>query len=169
MEHRLGIEQVRRWLPHRQPFLMVDRVLEIHPVGDLKDLTWNSSKNGIKVVGIKNVTYNEPMFAGHFPNFSIFPGVMIIEAMAQMASFSVYPYVEYDLERVAQSLQCILVGVDGVRFRRPVVPGDTLRITTEVSKCRGKIWAFNAQAHVEGTLVAEAELMANLTFNTGNP
>ena len=168
MEHRLGIEQIRGWLPHRQPFLMVDRILEIHPVGDLKDLTWNSAKVGIKVVGLKNVSYNEPVFAGHFPSFSIFPGVMIIESMAQVASFSIYPYIEHDLERVAKAFQCILLGVDNVRFRRPVVPGDTLRITTEVTRCRGKIWAFKAQAHVGDQLAAEAEVMANLTLNTGD-
>jgi 3-hydroxyacyl-[acyl-carrier-protein] dehydratase len=140
---------------------MVDRILEIHPIGDLKDLSPNN-KVGIRVVGLKNVSFNEPFFQGHFPEFSIMPGVMQIEAMAQAASFSLYPYIEEDFERLSRDFQCILVGVDAVRFRKPVVPGDTLRLESVVTKCRGKLWAFSCTASVDGQKVAEAELLANM-------
>ncbi|MBY0471399.1 3-hydroxyacyl-ACP dehydratase FabZ [bacterium] len=165
--YRLNIDQVRKYLPHRAPFLMVDRVLEIHPSGDVKSLVFDQTKNGTKVVTIKNVTYNEPYFVGHFPAFSIMPGVMIVEALAQTSSFSIYPYVEhYDVEVIARDFQCILVGVDNLRLRRPVTPGDTLRLETVVTKCRGKLWQFEAVAMVDGQKVAECEIMANLILKT---
>jgi 3-hydroxyacyl-[acyl-carrier-protein] dehydratase len=167
--YRLNIEQIRKFLPHRQPFLLVDRVLEIHPTGDVGDLSSNG-KVGTRVVAIKNVSYNEAFFQGHFPEFSILPGVMIIEIMAQAASFSLYPNLMADTGRGGEGLskdfQCILVGVDSARFRKPVVPGDTLRIETTVTKCRGRLWAFSCVALVDGQKVAEAEIMANLIANS---
>jgi len=163
--YRLGIDDIRKFLPHRAPFLLVDRILEIHPQGDLSDLSSND-KVGVKVSGIKNVTYNEPFFQGHFPQFAIMPGVLIIEAMAQLASFSLYPYMVQDLERLAREFQCILVGVDRVRFRKPVVPGDTILFNSEVTKCRGRLWAFEVSATVDGQKVAEAEILANLIANS---
>ena len=166
MEYRLGIDQVRRWLPHRAPFLMVDRILEIHPIGDVTDATLTQSKVGVKVVGLKCVSYNEPIFQGHFPDFSIFPGVMIIETMAQVSSFSVYPYLMNTPDQAPPALETILVGVDSVRFRKPVVPGDAMRVETTVTKCRGRLWAFDAVATVENELVAEASILANLNFRS---
>lgn len=163
--YRLGIDDIKRYLPHRAPFLLVDRILEIQPTGDLNDLSPNG-KVGIKVVGIKSVSYNEPYFQGHFPSFAIVPGVLILETMAQISSFSLYPYMEKDIDRLARDFQCILVGIDSARFRRPVVPGDTLRVETEVTKCRGKLWAFRCRALVDGQLVAEADLLANLIANS---
>ena len=163
--YRLNIDEIRRYLPHRSPFLLVDRILEIHPVGDLKDLS-SEGKTGIKVSGIKNVSFNEPHFQGHFPQFSIMPGVLLIESMAQVASFSLYPYMMHDLDRIARDFQCILVAVDNARFRKPVVPGDTLKIESEVVKTRGRLWVFRVSASVEGQKVAEAELMANLIANS---
>ena len=160
--YRLNIEQVRRFLPHRDPFLMVDRVLEIQPTGDINDPTPGPAKEGTRVVAIKNVTYNEPCFRGHFPEISLFPGVLVVEAMAQTGCFSLFPYFEKDLERFKRQFQCILIGVDGARFRKPVVPGDTLRIESVVKKCRGKIWVFGVTATVDGSPVAEADVMANL-------
>lgn len=165
--YKLGIDQVRRFLPHRQPFLLVDRILEIHPTGDLNDLSPNG-KVGTRVVALKNVSYNEPYFQGHFPSFAIVPGVLLIETMAQAASFSMYPYMEKDIDRMARDFQCILVGVDSARFRRPVVPGDTIRIESEVTKCRGKLWAFRCTARVDEQLAAEAELLANLVAHEGS-
>ncbi len=159
--YRLNIDQIRRYLPHASPFLLVDRILEIHPTGDLDDLS-PQTKPGIKVIGQKNISYNEPYFQGHFPTFSILPGVLIIETMAQVASFSLYPYLERDLEKLAREFQCILVGVDGVRFRKPVIPGDCLKIESVVTKCRGKLWAFRCEATVDGQRVAEADILANL-------
>jgi 3-hydroxyacyl-[acyl-carrier-protein] dehydratase len=159
--YRLESREVQKYLPHRPPFLLVDRILEIHPNGKLTDLS-PANMIGTRVVGIKNASMNEPHFQGHFPGFPVMPGVLMIETMAQVSSFSVYPYVKHDLERFAREFECILVGVDSVRFRKMVVPGDTIRVETEVSKCRGKLWAFKCVASVEGQKVAEAEILANL-------
>lgn len=164
MDYRLNVDQVRRWLPHRAPFLMVDRILSIQPVGDLDNHNFGASHVGIKVVGLKCVSYNEPIFQGHFPQFSIFPGVMIVETMAQVASFSVYPYVMRSHDQQPPNIETILVGVDSVRFRKPVIPGDTLRVEAVVTKCRGKIWAFDAVAFVDDEKVAEASILANLSL-----
>ena len=159
--YRLNIDVVQKFLPHRAPFLLVDRILEIHPQGDLNDAS-SDGKVGIKVVGIKNYTYNEPFIPGHFPGFSIVPGVLLIETMAQVASFTLYPYLEKSIETLARDFQCILVGVDSARFRRPVIPGDTLRVTTEVTKVRGRLWGFKCEGTVDGQKVVEAEVLANL-------
>lgn len=160
--YRLEIDQIRKFLPHRQPFLLVDRVLEIHPVGDLSNPYVSEDKLGTKVIAQKNVTYNESYFAGHFPDLSIFPGVLIIESLAQAACFSLYPALERNLETLVKNFQCILLGVDGARFRRPVVPGDVLRLTTEVTRAHGLMWGFHGEAHIDGKKVAEADLLANL-------
>lgn len=163
----LNINQIQRFLPHRSPFLLVDRILEIHPVQADSNSSLPMAGVGTRVVGIKNVSFNEPYFQGHFPNYAILPGVLIIETMAQVASFSVYPNLAKDIDRLSRDFQCILVGVDQARFRKPVVPGDTLRIETEVVKCRGKLWAFQCTATVDGQKVAEAEILANLIANSG--
>ena len=162
----LNINQIQRFLPHRSPFLLVDRILEIHPVGEI-DSPPPVASIGTRVVALKNVSYNEPYFQGHFPGFAILPGVLIIETMAQAASFSVYPSMLRDIDRLSKDFQCILVGVDGARFRKPVIPGDTMRIETEVTRCRGKIWAFQCSVTVEGQKVAEAKILANLVSNSG--
>jgi 3-hydroxyacyl-[acyl-carrier-protein] dehydratase len=164
---QLNVNQIQRFLPHRSPFLLVDRILEIHPVTTSGDSSQPLAGVGTRVVGIKNVSFNEPYFQGHFPGYAILPGVLIIESMAQVASFSVYPSLVKDIDRLSRDFQCILVGVDHARFRKPVVPGDTLRIETEVVKCRGKLWAFQCTATVDGQKVAEAEILANLQANTG--
>ncbi|MEO5971670.1 MAG: 3-hydroxyacyl-ACP dehydratase FabZ [Bdellovibrionia bacterium] len=157
----LNVNQIQRFLPHRNPFLLVDRVLEIHAVGG-SDQPPPSAQVGTRVVALKSVTINEPYFQGHFPGFAIVPGVLIIETMAQAASFSVYPSMAKDIDRLSKDFQCILVGVDGARFRRPVVPGDCMRIETEVKKSRGKIWSFACMVTVDGQKVAEAEILANI-------
>lgn len=162
--YHLNIDQIRKFLPHRAPFLLVDRVLEIHPTGNLDVLEAAPDKVGTRVVALKNVSFNEPFFPGHFPDFSIMPGVLIVEAMAQTASFSVYPYMERDLERLASQFQCILVGVDGARFRRPVIPGDSIRIESTVIRARGRLWSFKVEATVDGQKAAEAEILANLVL-----
>ena len=165
-QFRLDIEKVRKFLPHRSPFLLVDRILEIHPVPHPEGIV-PSAGVGTKVVGIKNVTYNEPFFQGHFPEFAIMPGVLMLETMAQVSSFSVYPSLQGVPENTLKNFRCILAGVDSARFRKPVVPGDTLRIETEVLQCRGaKLYVFKCVATVEGQKVAEADLMASLTIQS---
>ena len=155
-------KQIQEFLPHRQPFLLVDRILDISGPASMDD---DDTKNkvGIKVYGQKNVSVNEPFFQGHFPEFPIMPGVLIIEAMAQVASFSMYPKMIRRIKESRESFQCVLVGVDKARFRVPVTPGDVLRFETEVTGCRTAIWTFACKTYVEGKLVAEADLMANLS------
>lgn len=157
----MTIDQIRKFIPHRHPFLLIDRVLEIETPVPVKSLDASDDKVGIRVLAQKNVSYGEMVFPGHFPDYSILPGVMIIESMAQASSFAVYPFLADQLHRVGD-FQCILVGVDSARFRRPVTPGDVLRIETVVNKYRKGIWGFACTATVDGQKVAEAEIMANL-------
>jgi len=163
-EYQLTVEQIQKYLPHRPPFLMLDRVLEIEPKGDLKCLT-PATAVGIRVVAEKLVTINEPYFLGHFPGKPIMPGVLVVEAMAQAASMTLYPYVSDQLTRFADDFHVLLLGTDGVRFRKAVVPGDVLRLETVVTRCRAKIWVFQCEALVDGQKVAEAEIMANMVVS----
>jgi beta-hydroxyacyl-ACP dehydratase FabZ len=136
------IQKVMKLLPHRYPFLLVDRILEMEP--------------NKRVVGLKNVTINEPFFQGHFPDRPIMPGVLIIEAMGQaggVLAASALPEEE-------QGQLIIFMGMDKVRFRRPVVPGDQLIFELEILKQRRKILKMSGVAKVDGQVVAEAELMA---------
>lgn len=135
----LYINQIQNLLPHRYPFLLVDRIEE---VGDGK------------IVGIKNVSINEEFFQGHYPGHPIMPGVLIIESMAQVGGFLMMK----DLENPEDKLP-FFAGIDRARFRRPVVPGDQLRIVGEMLKSRGNIAKISAKAYVDDELAAEAELM----------
>jgi beta-hydroxyacyl-ACP dehydratase FabZ len=138
----LDVNQIREILPHRYPFLLVDRIVEIEPE---------------RIVGIKNVTVNEPFFAGHFPNFPVMPGVLIIEAMAQTAGILVLRSIpDRDSKLV------FLVSVDYARFRKPVVPGDQLRLEMKMMRRKGTVVKMSGRATVEGVLVAEAEVMCKL-------
>ncbi len=163
-DYRLNIERIQEYLPHRPPFLLIDRILEIEPKGTLGDVS-AEGKVGTRVVSLKNVSFNEAYFQGHFPGFAILPGVLILESMAQTASFSLYPHMRDQLEKYRGKFQCILVGVEGARFRRPVVPGDSLRIESVVTKTRGRLWAFQCVATVDGQKAAEAEILANLILD----
>ncbi|WP_297620111.1 3-hydroxyacyl-ACP dehydratase FabZ [uncultured Roseicyclus sp.] len=138
------IDLIQRIIPHRYPFLLVDRVRSIVPFQS--------------AVGIKNVTFNEPHFQGHFPGTPIMPGVTIIEAMAQTAAVMIG--VSGDL--ADKNLLVYFMGIDGCKFRRKVVPGDVLEmhLTTLRGKPGGKVWKFGGQAMVEGELAAEAEFTA---------
>ena len=135
----LDINAIQQILPHRYPFLLVDRILEV--------------EEGKKVVGIKNVSMNEPFFQGHFPNYPVMPGVLIIEAMAQVGAVAILSMPAF-AGRIA-----LLAGIDKARFRRQVVPGDTLRIEVEVLKLRGTVGKSQARAYVGEELAVEAELM----------
>ncbi|UCE89040.1 MAG: 3-hydroxyacyl-ACP dehydratase FabZ [Pseudomonadota bacterium] len=138
----LNIKEIFEHLPHRYPFLLIDRVLECEP--------------GKSLTGIKNVTFNEPYFTGHFPDHPVMPGVLIIEALAQGTGILAF--------RTAQATPqegslYYLVGVDDARFKQPVVPGDQLRLEIEVIKNMRSVWKFNGRALVDGKLVASAILM----------
>lgn len=164
--YQLDIEEIKRFLPHRAPFLMVDRVLGIEPQGDLAEMS-SKGKEGVKVTALKNVTYNEPFFQGHFPSMPIMPGVMILEAMAQCSSFSIYPYMLGRPGGIREGFKCILAGMDNVRYRKPVVPGDTLILKSVVKKTRGQLWSFATTAEVNGEMVAEADILAQLIPSGG--
>ena len=138
----IEINEIMKMLPHAYPFLLVDRVLEFEPEK--------------RIVGIKNVTYNEPFFPGHFPGHPIMPGVLIVEAMAQTAGVLVFK----SLPEEKPGQPVYFLGIDNVRFRKPVTPGDQLRLEVEITKHRQSIWGFKGKALVEGKLVAEAELLA---------
>lgn len=160
---RLGIDRIHRYLPHRHPFLLLDRVLEIHPVGPLKELTL-APKGGTRVVAEKNFTFNEPFFAGHFPGNPIVPGVLLIETMAQASAFTLYPNIEaLGLLDLPNPIRCILVGVDESRFRSPVVPGDCFRVETFLEKGRDRLSVFRCKGFVGDTLAAEATILANVS------
>ncbi len=133
------LNAIRQTLPHRYPFLLVDRVLEV-------------SADGKRAVAIKNVTANEPFFQGHFPDNAIMPGVLIVEALAQAGGASLLGPVS------AQGKLAMLAGIDGFRFRKPVVPGDTLRLEVELTKLRGPVGKIHGRALVDGDLVAEGEI-----------
>ena len=139
---RYDITEILRYLPHRYPFLLVDRVLECHP--------------GESIKALKNVTYNEPFFPGHFPGRPVMPGVMIIEALAQASgilcftSANVIP---------TEQTRFYFVGIDKARFRKPVVPGDQLILSATVQRALRGIWKFETMALVGDTEVAHAEMM----------
>ena len=141
----IDVRQIQQALPHRYPFLMVDRILEVVP--------------GERVVGIKNVSANEPYFAGHFPGHPVMPGVLIVEALAQTAAMLGYE----TREQYRDGGGVLLMGLDKVRFRRPVVPGDVLRLEVTLLRARGDVWRVKGLATVDGERAAQAEILATFT------
>jgi 3-hydroxyacyl-[acyl-carrier-protein] dehydratase len=138
----IDINRIMQMIPHRYPFLMVDRV---------EDVVTNES-----AVGVKNVTINEPFFQGHFPSHPVMPGVLIIEAMAQTAAVLVV----HSLGQSAEGKLVYFMSVDDARFRKPVSPGDRLHIHVTKDRSRGNVWKFRGEAKVDGTLMAEATFAA---------
>ena len=141
----MDVNQILEYLPHRYPFLLVDRVLSCEP--------------GQRIVAIKNVTINEPFFQGHFPHYPVMPGVLIIESMAQAAAI-----LTFHSERAKPDDRSVyfFVGIDNARFKKPVVPGDTLRLEVAIVRHARGLWKFAARALVDGVLVAESEIMCTV-------
>jgi len=138
----IDINEILTILPHRYPFLLVDRIVEL--------------EEGKRAKGIKNVTINEPFFQGHFPGHPVMPGVLIVEAMAQVGGILAFKSAHVEDQVV------YFMGIDDARFRKPVMPSDRLELVLEVLRSRGKVWSFKGEAFVDGTLVAEAKLMATI-------
>lgn len=132
------IEQIKEVIPHRYPFLLIDRILEV--------------EEGKRAVGLKNVTANEEFFNGHFPDYNVMPGVLIVEALAQVGAFAMLK------QEANRGKLAFFAGIDGCRFKRQVVPGDQLRLEVEILKVRGPIGKGRAVATVDGEVACVAEL-----------
>ncbi|MDX2057949.1 MAG: 3-hydroxyacyl-ACP dehydratase FabZ [Gemmatimonadales bacterium] len=137
----LDIGRILEVIPHRYPFLLVDRILEIEPKK--------------RVVGIKNVTINEPFFQGHFPGHPIMPGVLIVESMAQAGGMLLMGELDAPADKVVY-----FMSLDNIKFRRPVIPGDQIRQEVEMVQLRGRVCRMKGMAYVDGNVVCEAEMMA---------
>ena len=135
----LGPAEIQDLIPHRYPFLLVDRIDELEP--------------GVRALGVKNVTQNEPFFQGHFPDYPVMPGVLIIEAMAQVGAVGVMAGGDHS-DKLA-----LFAGIDGVRFRRQVLPGDVLRMEVRIERLKGRVGRGSGRATVGEERVCEAELM----------
>lgn len=141
MTGKLDILQIQEYLPHRYPFLLVDRVLACEP--------------GVRLLALKNVSFNEPFFQGHFPHQPIFPGVLIMEALAQATALLA---AQSDAS-LGKGMTYYLAGMDNARFKRPVVPGDQLMLEVTYIKHKRNIWSFDCRAEVEGELAASVQIM----------
>lgn len=138
----MTVNEIMKLLPHRYPFLLVDRIADFQP--------------GVSATGVKNVTINEPFFQGHFPGQPIMPGVLIIEAMAQVAGVMAF-------SSGVEGKVVYFMSIENAKFRRPVVPGDQVIMDIKVLKQRGNVWRFSGTATVDGKLVSEAEFTAMVT------
>ena len=144
----VDIQRIMRSIPHRYPFLLVDRMIEVIP--------------NVSAIGVKNVSINEPIFAGHFPGHPVMPGVLIIESMAQTAG----ALVVITLGPAAEGRVVYFMSIEGAKFRRPVVPGDQVLIHVVKERNRGNVWKFHAVAKVDGVAVAEATYSAMIMERT---
>ncbi len=140
----LDVTEIQKILPHRYPMLLVDRITSLEP----KDI----------IIGYKNVSISEQVFQGHFPNHPIYPGVMILEGMAQAGGILAFKSLDDDID--VDSKVVYFMSIDKAKFRSPVTPGDRLEYRVSVAKNRGAVWQFNAKAFVDDKLVAQAELKA---------
>ncbi len=141
----MDIQHILRKLPHRYPFLLVDRVLEI--------------EKGVRIKALKNVTINEPFFPGHFPARPVMPGVLMLEALAQAAALLSFESLERD---PPDDMVVYFAGIDNARFKRPVGPGDQLILEAAIDRAKSGIYRYKARATVEGALVVEADLMCTM-------
>jgi 3-hydroxyacyl-[acyl-carrier-protein] dehydratase len=145
MSTQMDIHEILEHLPHRYPFLLIDRVLSVEP--------------GKEIVALKNVTINEPFFPGHYPHHPVMPGVLIIEAMAQAAALLTFKSAE---RKPDSNTLYYFVGIDGARFKRPVGPGDQLVFRVSLTRNLRGLWKFSAVAELDGQVAAEAELMCTM-------
>ena len=145
MSTQMDIHEILKHLPHRYPFLLVDRVLSVEP--------------GKEIVALKNVSMNEPFFPGHYPHHPVMPGVLIVEAMAQAAALLSFKSMG---TKPDDNSVYYFVGIDGARFKRPVSPGDQLILKVEMTRNLRGLWKFKAVAEVDGQIAAEAELMCTM-------
>ena len=141
----LDIHRILKKLPHRYPFLLVDRVLEI--------------ERGVRIKALKNVTINEPFFAGHFPIRPVMPGVLMLEALAQTSALLSFESMDTE---PGDDTVVYFVGIDGARFKRPVEPGDQLILESSIDRIKGGIYKYKTRASVDGETAAEAELMCTM-------
>ena len=146
----IDIQQIMEMIPHRYPILLVDKVIEL--------------ESGENATSLKNVTINEPQFMGHFPGYPVMPGVMIIEAMAQTAALVVVDF----LGDEAKGKVVYFMTIDNARFRKPVIPGDTMLVHVEKIQSRGPVWKFKGTATVDGKVCAEAIYSAMITDTDPN-
>jgi 3-hydroxyacyl-[acyl-carrier-protein] dehydratase len=141
MAGTLDILQIQELLPHRYPFLLVDKVLEC--------------ESGVRLLAVKNVTFNEPFFQGHFPHKPIFPGVLIMEALAQATAL----LTSQSDDKLGKGTTYFLAGIDNARFKKQVIPGDQLRLEVTYIKHKRHLWSFDCRAEVDGELAASAQIM----------
>ena len=141
---QINIVEILQMIPHRYPMMLVDRILEYVP--------------GKSIVGIKNVSFNEPQFTGHFPDFPVMPGVLIVEAMAQVSAV----LVAKTTGAKAGEKTVFFMSIENAKFRQPVMPGDVLHIYVKIEQNRGDVWKFSAEAQVDGKVVAESGFSAML-------
>lgn len=138
----MNINEIMNYLPHRYPFLLVDRIVDLQP--------------GVSITGVKNVTINEPFFQGHFPGQPIMPGVLIVEAMAQVAGVMAF-------SSGVEGKSVFFMSIEKAKFRRPVVPGDQIKLEIKLLQQRGNVWKFSGSALVEGKTASQAEFTAMVT------
>jgi len=142
----LNVTQLQTILPHRFPFLLIDRVTQLEA--------------GKSIIGYKNVSISEPVFQGHFPDHPIYPGVMIIEGMAQAGGVLAFKSLDAQEQEASSNKVVYFMSIDKAKFRSPVTPGDKLEYRVDVTKNKGPVWLFSAKAYVDDKLVAQAELKA---------
>lgn len=148
----MDIQEILEHLPHRYPFLLVDRVLSMVP--------------GESIVAIKNVSINEPFFPGHFPHYPVMPGVLIVEALAQAGAILSFKSMG---AKAANNILCYFAGIDNVRFKKPVTPGDQLVLKVKIERSMRSLWKYSGQALVDDTVVATADMMSAFKITDSAP
>lgn len=170
-DQQIGPHDVMQIVPHRYPFLLIDKVLEIRTAKpltpEMNEQEQHAAREGSIARAVKNITFNEPQFNGHFPGFPIFPGVLTIEAMCQTALFVTAPFLAAAHGGKIPKMEVVLAGIDEVRFRKPIVPGDQMFMNVKLKKSVKSLWSFEGVAEVDGKTAAEGSFMAYLNVPKG--